>query len=102
MNAQWREVERLLRERLAALQEATGRDNEPLPRLMHELSVHQVEIEAQNAELRQNRADLEIARNRYADLFQSAPWATTRWTKADVWWRSTGRERRNSASTRNG
>ena len=36
--------------------------------LVHELEVHQVELEVQNAELRQTREQLEKALDRYADL----------------------------------
>lgn len=46
---------------------------EELLRLHHELQVHQVELEMQNTELRQNRDDLETALERYADLYDFAP-----------------------------
>ncbi|THF68372.1 PAS domain S-box protein [Deinococcus sp. Arct2-2] len=39
----------------------------------HTLQIHQVELEAQNEELRQTNLELELARNQYADLFQAAP-----------------------------
>ena len=42
-------------------------------RLMHELAVHQVELEMQNEELRQAQASLEAARRRYFDLYEQAP-----------------------------
>jgi PAS domain S-box-containing protein len=42
-------------------------------RLVHELNVHQIELEIQNEELLDTQADLERARNRYADLFNNAP-----------------------------
>ena len=41
--------------------------------LVHELGVHQIELEAQNEELVQTRAALEAARDRYLSLYQQAP-----------------------------
>lgn len=41
--------------------------------LLHELRVHQIELEMQNQELQQSRLALEIARDRYADLYDFAP-----------------------------
>lgn len=42
-------------------------------RLIHELRVHQIELEMQNDELRKTQLELEQARNRYIDLFDFAP-----------------------------
>lgn len=41
--------------------------------LIHDLEVHQIELEMQNEELRTSRADLELALQRYTDLFDFAP-----------------------------
>jgi signal transduction histidine kinase len=42
-------------------------------RLLHELQVHQIELELQNAELRQARDELEVALDNYTDLYDFAP-----------------------------
>jgi len=42
-------------------------------RLVHELEVHQIELEMQNAELRRAREELELSRNKYAELYDFAP-----------------------------
>ena len=42
-------------------------------RLLHELEVHQIELEMQNAELSQARNDVEAALERYTDLYDVAP-----------------------------
>ncbi len=41
--------------------------------LLHELRVHQVELEMQNEELQRTRADLEASHNRYVNLYEFAP-----------------------------
>ncbi|MBI5499930.1 MAG: GAF domain-containing protein [Deltaproteobacteria bacterium] len=42
-------------------------------RLVHELQVHQLELELQNEELRRVRAELEAGLERYTDLYEFAP-----------------------------
>src|SRR6266550_4657089 len=42
-------------------------------RVLHELEVHQVELEMQNAELQQARDALETALEKYTDLYDFAP-----------------------------
>ena len=41
--------------------------------MRHELKVRQIELEMQNEELRQSRAELEASHERYFDLFDLAP-----------------------------
>jgi len=62
-------AERLIREQ-GGPSEADARD---LAQLVHELEVHQVELELQNQELLRTQAELEASRDRFADLYESAP-----------------------------
>jgi len=48
-----------------------GRTRNATQRLVHELEVHQIELEMQNAELRQARDEVETALIRYTDLYDS-------------------------------
>ena len=49
------------------------RTDDEAQRLLHELQVHQIELEMQNAELRQARDELEKALGNYTDLYDFAP-----------------------------
>jgi signal transduction histidine kinase/ActR/RegA family two-component response regulator len=69
------ELRRLAEERLVVKIKAgqpVGYMDDPL-KLQHELQIHQVELEMQNAQLRQTRDDLEAALEQYTDLYEFAP-----------------------------
>mgnify|MGYP001607333086 CR=1 FL=1 len=57
---------------------ATRRDVAAMPakdvqQLVHELQVHQIELDMQNEELRRTQLELEAARDRYRDLYDFSP-----------------------------
>ncbi|MEF8701045.1 MAG: PAS domain S-box protein [Candidatus Accumulibacter sp. UW20] len=69
-----------LRPRAEAIAQETGfawppesMSPEALRRALHELQVHQIELEIQNEELRRVQVELEAARARYFDLYHLAP-----------------------------
>ena len=69
-----------LRERAeAAARDSVAQDDseprspEDTQRLLHDLRVHQIELQMQNEELRQAQATLEESRARYVDLYDLAP-----------------------------
>jgi diguanylate cyclase (GGDEF)-like protein/PAS domain S-box-containing protein len=63
--------------KLAAEQQTTARDladtQASAQKLLHELQVHQIELEMQNEALQEARTTTELALERYAELFDFAP-----------------------------
>jgi signal transduction histidine kinase len=51
----------------------TPRSEDATERLVHELEVHQIELEMQNEELRKARNDAELALRKYTEMFDFAP-----------------------------
>ena len=63
------ELIRLLRESLLAM----ASDKQGAKQLLHDLQTHQIELELQNRELRESQQELELAHDRYVDLYDFAP-----------------------------
>ena len=65
-----RQAESLLR---ASRREVAAMPFKDVQQLVHELQVHQIELEMQNEELRRAQMELETARDRYVDLYDFSP-----------------------------
>ncbi len=68
------DIRRLAEEKFAA-QPAESHQVQPgnTERLIHELSVHQIQLEMQNEELQRIQSELDASRARYFDLYDLAP-----------------------------
>lgn len=58
---------------LAPAEPPRQRSGETLERVVHELRVHQVELEMQNEELRRVRTELEVSLREYFEIYEVAP-----------------------------
>ncbi|MCS6291479.1 MAG: PAS domain S-box protein [Nitrospira sp.] len=65
-----RQAEELLR---MAERDVAAMPVKDVQQLVHELQVHQVELEMQNDELRRTQVELQAARDRYEDLYDFSP-----------------------------
>ena len=69
-----RRAEEISRKRIAGWQDAQEcLSLEETRKMLHELQVHQIELEMQNEELRRSQAGLGIAKDRYFDLYNLVP-----------------------------
>jgi len=53
--------------------EPTSPDTLSIEQILHDLRIHQIELEIQNEELRRVQVELEVSRARYFDLYHLAP-----------------------------
>ena len=69
----YRRAEARLRDQQNRKRPKAGASESDPERLLHELEVHQIELEMQNTELQKARNELEIALEKYTDLYDFAP-----------------------------
>ena len=64
-----KEAEKIIRK----LRNVEAIDTQEFDKVVHELQVHQIELELQNEELQRTSNELEKSRRRFSDLFEHAP-----------------------------
>jgi PAS domain S-box-containing protein len=69
----WGNLRHRAEERLRERKQAANLPARDPERAVHELEVHQIELEIQNEELRESRIELETALTRYTEIFDFAP-----------------------------
>src|SRR5665647_2193614 len=67
------ELRRQAEERLDRLSAAASPVPEDIAAVVHELRVHQIELEMQNEEMRRAQLELQASREKYIELFDLAP-----------------------------
>jgi len=68
-----RRAEEKLKEASRRSEDLSGVSPEKMAHLIHDLQVHQIELEMQNDELRRIQGELELTRDKYAHLYNFAP-----------------------------
>lgn len=66
-------AEKKLQKRFPATRELSNFTCEEIESVVHELTVHQIELEVQSEELRRTQTELEKLKDRYLDLYEFAP-----------------------------
>ena len=69
----WAELRSTAEARLGQSATRKAMRAQDMPRLLHELEVHEIELEMQNEELRRVQAERDIERESYVDLYDLAP-----------------------------